>query len=153
MTNNKWQTTNNEQWTANKEQRMVNTCILTQEKWFQQLSFWFCIFFHLVIFHIPPTNDERLTTNNRKEQVVFFFICSNFDRWDTSNAIFYILFLTIFILTFTLSLFSRVHNRLICTWRFRNTIQVVLFYIHSNFDRWDTLISITCNVRYNLPLF
>ena len=43
--------------------------------------------------------------------------------------------------TLTLYLSSCFHNRLVCTWRYQNTIQVVFVYMCSKFDRWDTSVS------------
>ena len=42
--------------------------------------------------------------------------------------------------TLTLDLSLCFHNRLVCTWRFWNTIQVVFVNMCSNFDRWDTSV-------------
>ena len=41
----------------------------------------------------------------------------------------------------TLHLSSCFHNRLVCTWRFQDTIQVIFVYMCSNFERWDTSAS------------
>ena len=43
--------------------------------------------------------------------------------------------------TLTLDLSSCFHNRLVFTWRFPDTIQVVFVNMCSNFDRWDTSVS------------
>ena len=56
---------------------------------------------------------------------------------------FYIFFFFTLISTLTLHLFSWFHHRLICTGKFWNITQVILFYIRSNFDRWDTSIWLT----------
>ena len=40
----------------------------------------------------------------------------------------------------TLDLFLCFHNRLVCTWRFPDTIQVVFVNLCPNFDRWYTSV-------------
>ena len=84
-------------------------------------------------------NNEQQTTQQNKW---YFYSSTPTLIGETIQPYIFLQFVNFYkvISTLTLDLSLCFHNRLVCTWRFWNTIQVVFVNMCSNFDRWDTSV-------------